>query len=70
MLPLIGLYVSSATGSLYWGLAYPVTVAAITFVRPISCQPKMSSGRKAETITLGTSTAWLILRSTATLLMA
>jgi MFS family permease len=32
MLPLIGLYVCSATGSLYWGLAYPVAVAAITFV--------------------------------------
>ena len=32
MLPLIGLYVCSATGSLYWGLAYPVVVASITFV--------------------------------------
>ena len=32
MLPLIGLYVCSATGSLYWGLAYPVVVAAITFI--------------------------------------
>ncbi|HEV3365051.1 MAG TPA: MFS transporter, partial [Acidimicrobiia bacterium] len=32
MLPLIGLYVCAATGSLYWGLAYPVIVAAITFV--------------------------------------
>jgi MFS family permease len=32
LLPLIGLYVCAATGSLYWGLAYPVVVAAITFV--------------------------------------
>jgi hypothetical protein len=32
MLPLIGLYVCAATGSLYWGLAYPVVVAAVTFV--------------------------------------
>ena len=32
MLPLIGLYVCAATGSLYWGLAYPVVVAGITFV--------------------------------------
>jgi MFS family permease len=32
MLPLIGLYVCSATGSLYWGLAYPVVVSGITFI--------------------------------------
>ena len=32
MLPLIGLYVVSATGNIYAGLYYPITVAAITFV--------------------------------------
>jgi MFS family permease len=32
MLPLIGLYVNSATKSMYWGLAYPIIVASITFV--------------------------------------
>jgi MFS family permease len=32
LLPLIGLYVCAATGSLYWGLAYPIIVASITFV--------------------------------------
>jgi hypothetical protein len=31
---------------------------------------KMSSGRNADTRKLGTSTSWLILRSTATLQMA
>jgi hypothetical protein len=31
---------------------------------------KMSSGRNADTSMLGTSTTWLILRSTATLQMA
>jgi hypothetical protein len=29
---LIGLYVVSATGNIYAGLYYPITVAAITFV--------------------------------------
>jgi MFS family permease len=32
LLPLIGLYVVSATGNIYAGLYYPITVAAITFV--------------------------------------
>ena len=32
LLPLIGLYVNSATKSMYWGLAYPIIVATITFV--------------------------------------
>ena len=32
MLPLIGLYVNSATKSMYWGLAYPIIVASLTFV--------------------------------------
>jgi MFS family permease len=32
LLPLIGLYVNSATKSMYWGLAYPIAVAALTFV--------------------------------------
>jgi hypothetical protein len=32
LLPLIGLYVNSATKSMYWGLAYPIIVASITFV--------------------------------------
>jgi len=32
LLPLIGLYVISATGNIYAGLYYPIAVAAITFV--------------------------------------
>ena len=32
LLPLIGLYVVSATGNIYAGLYYPIAVAAITFV--------------------------------------
>ena len=32
MLPLIGLYVVSATGNIYAGLYYPIAVAALTFV--------------------------------------
>ena len=32
LVPLLALYVSAATKSLYWGLAYPITIAAITFV--------------------------------------
>jgi len=32
MLPLIGLYVCAATGSLYMGLAYPIIIASLTFV--------------------------------------
>ncbi|MEA2826362.1 MAG: hypothetical protein QOG43_801 [Actinomycetota bacterium] len=32
LLPLIGLYVNSATKSMYWGLAYPIIVASITFI--------------------------------------
>jgi hypothetical protein len=30
--PLTGLYVCAATKSLYWGLAYPSIIAAITFI--------------------------------------
>ena len=32
LLPLIGLYVVEATGDIYAGLYYPITVAAISFV--------------------------------------
>jgi hypothetical protein len=32
MLPLIGLYIVSATGDIYAGLYYPIGVAAVTFV--------------------------------------
>ena len=32
LVPLLALYVSAATKSLYWGLAYPITIAAITCV--------------------------------------
>ncbi len=32
LVPLTGLYVCAATKSLYWGLAYPSAIAAITFV--------------------------------------
>jgi hypothetical protein len=32
LLPLIGLYVVSATGNIYAGLYYPIGVAAVTFV--------------------------------------
>jgi hypothetical protein len=32
LLPLIGLYVVSATGNIYAGLYYPIAVAAITFI--------------------------------------
>jgi MFS family permease len=32
LLPLIGLYVNSATKNIYAGLYYPIAVAAITFV--------------------------------------
>ena len=32
MLPLIGLYIVSATGNIYAGLYYPIGVAAVTFV--------------------------------------
>jgi hypothetical protein len=32
MLPLIGLYVVSATGNIYAGLYYPIIVASVTFV--------------------------------------
>jgi hypothetical protein len=32
LLPLIGLYVVSATGNIYAGLYYPIVVAGITFV--------------------------------------
>jgi MFS family permease len=32
LVPLTGLYVCAATKSLYWGLAYPITIAAITFI--------------------------------------
>ncbi|MGH9024362.1 MAG: MFS transporter, partial [Acidimicrobiia bacterium] len=32
LLPLIGLYVGAATGSLYTGLIYPIVIASITFV--------------------------------------
>ncbi len=37
LLPLIGLYVVSATGNIYAGLYYPIAVAAITFVVGIDC---------------------------------
>jgi hypothetical protein len=32
LVPLVSLYAAAATKSLYWGLAYPITVAAITFI--------------------------------------
>ncbi len=45
LLPLIGLYVVSATGNIYAGLYYPIAVAAITFVVG-SLSPEGNTRRK------------------------
>jgi hypothetical protein len=64
MLPLIGLYVCSATGSLYWGLAYPVVVSSITFIvgmvvlketRDVRIWDELESVRAAPTTTTPTT---------------